>query len=152
MGAWGYGLFQSDADLDICDDISSEAAKLAKEPELELFRPKDPAATVKKLNAGLFNQLLTDFEAVKWDHGVIYLGALAMQLGAHITIAQIAMMHKTLKRTPMYDDAKIQIQKGLDKYKNDGNPYDFESPGVIETMGKAFEKDTGKPSTSLLSL
>ena len=150
MGARGYGIFQSDADLDVCDEISSEAANLAKIPKLELFCPKNQAAVVKKLNTGLLGQLFIDFEAVKWDHGVIYLGALVMQLGARITLAQIAMMHQTLKRTPMYDKANAQVQKGLNEYKNNGEPYDFKSPGVYETMGMAFQNDKGNSSELVL--
>ncbi len=57
----GYGLFQSDAELDLCQDISSEAAKLTKDPEFELFHPEDRVAVVNKLNDGILDQLFTDF-------------------------------------------------------------------------------------------
>jgi hypothetical protein len=55
MGAWGYGLFQSDAELDLCQDISFEAAKLTKDPEFELFHPEDRVAVVNKLNDGILD-------------------------------------------------------------------------------------------------
>ena len=152
MGAWGYGLFQSDADLEICDEISSEAAKLAKDATLRLLRPKNRAAVVNKLNAGILDQLLIEYETIKWDHGVVYLGALAMQLGARITIEQIATLHKTLKRTPMYDEAKAQMQKGLNQYKGDGKPHDFESLGLHDTGAKAMKEDKVTSSKFVLVL
>lgn len=82
---------------------------------------------------------------------MIYLGALAMQLGAHVTLEQVATLHKTLKRTSLYDEAKAQMQNGLlNHYKNDAQPFAFGSLGVLDTVGKAFEQGKGKASKSLL--
>ena len=136
MGGWGYSLFQSDADIDVCDAISSEAAKLAKDPQLDLNCPEDPIAVADKLNAGVFDQLFVNYEVVKWDHGVIFLGGLAMQLGARVTIQQIATLHKILKCTDMYGEAKAQMHKGLNDYRNIGEPYNFGSLGLLDTMSR----------------
>lgn len=70
MGAWGYGLFQSDADLDKVDEISDEAGKLAKDPKFTFWYPENKDEVVGKLNNGLYHQLLQQFQGKKWDHGV----------------------------------------------------------------------------------
>jgi len=85
MGAWEYGLFQSDNELDTMEEISSEAGKITNDPDFTLWYPKNKAATVSKLNDGLFHQLLERFQAKKWKHGIIYLAALNMQLGVKIS-------------------------------------------------------------------
>ncbi len=80
-----------------------------------------------------------DFEAAKWDYGVIFLGALAMQLGARVAIQQIGTLHKPFKCTDLYDEAKAQMQKGLNNYNNIGDPYNPKSPlgvNVIEDPKK----------------
>ena len=134
MGAWGYGLFQSDADLDVADDISDEAGRLANDPDFTFLYPENHDAVVTKLNSGLFHQLLENFQAKNWKHGVIYLGALSMQLGVKIVEEDMRVLKETLTRVRMYDEAKEQMRKGLEGYKSDGVAWDFESPGVIETM------------------
>ena len=152
MGAWGYGLFQSDAELDFCSEICVEAATFAQDPELDLLYPEDPIPVVTKLNNGLLDQLLTYFVLAQWDHAVIYIGALALQLGAHISVPQNVLLRKTLKRTPMYDEAKAQMQKGLVWCAKNKGPYNFGSLGVEETIEKklneAAERNKGKPSRS----
>lgn len=39
MGAWGYGLFQSNAELDTMEEISAEAGKLASDPKFTFWYP-----------------------------------------------------------------------------------------------------------------
>lgn len=134
MGAWGHGLFQSDADLDVADDISDQAGRLANDPDFTLLYPEKRDQVVHKLNAGIFHQLLEKFQAKNWKHGIIYLGALSMQLGVKIVDEDMLVLKKTLPRVTMYDLAKEQMRKGLEGYKNNGEAWDFESPGVVETM------------------
>lgn len=69
MGAWGYGLFQSDADLDVMEEISDEAGKLAKDSNFTFWYPENEKEVVEKLNSGLYHQLLELFQK-KWGHGV----------------------------------------------------------------------------------
>ena len=69
-----------------------------------------------------------------WKHGIIYLGALAMRLGVKIDDKDMQVLRDTLPRAKMYDEAKAQMQKGLDGYKNDGEAWDFESLGLEDTI------------------
>lgn len=57
-----------------------------------------------------------------------------MQLGGHISEDDLKMLRTTLKTTPMFDEAKVQMEKGLTEYKNDGTAWDFGSKGLIDTM------------------
>ncbi len=44
------------------------------------------------------------------------------------------VLRDTLPRATMCDEARAQMQKGLDGYKGDGEGWDFESLGLEETM------------------
>ena len=150
MGAWGYGLFQSDTDLDVAGEISSDAAALAGDPELDLLCPENPTVVIAQLNNGLLDKLLTSFMLAKWDHGVVYLGALALQLGAKISVEQNILLRKTLKRTPMYAKANAQMQRGLVWCVKNEGPFDFQSPGVLETiMTTKTDEPDGKQAGKL---
>ena len=85
MGAWGDGLFQSDSDYDVCGEINADAAKIVKDPDFRLFQPEDPAVAVSKLDSGLFGQLFSQYKNLNWGHGIIFLTALAMEVGARIS-------------------------------------------------------------------
>ena len=64
-----------------------------------------------------------------------------MQLGASISIEDLDTVRQTLTRTPMYDEAKAQMEKGLDGYKSNGEKWDFENPGLQETANKLPTSD-----------
>ena len=140
MGAWGYGLFKSDVDLDITEQISEEAGKLAHDPDFTFWYPENQTHVVDTLNAGLFHQLLDKFRAKNWKSGVIYLGALSMQLGAKIPEEDMQVLKETLDEVKMYDEAEEQMRTALRGYKNDGVAWNFESLGLDET---AANKKTG---------
>lgn len=57
-----------------------------------------------------------------------------MQLGIRISDKDLQVLRDTLPGAKMYDEAKAQMQKGLDGYKNDGEPWDFESLGLEDTI------------------
>ena len=57
-----------------------------------------------------------------------------MQLGVRISDQDLQVLRDTLPRAKMYDEAKAQMRKGLDGHKNDGEPWDFESLGLEDTM------------------
>ena len=65
MGAWGYGLFQSDDEVDTIEQINAEAGKVANDPEFNFDFPENYEEVVAKLNDGLFHQLLDKFKAKK---------------------------------------------------------------------------------------
>ncbi|CAL8579605.1 hypothetical protein XPA_005342 [Xanthoria parietina] len=49
MGAWGYQLFNSDNEFDVViSDIDEQARKLAKDPKLTLYEPKNNKRVVMK--------------------------------------------------------------------------------------------------------
>lgn len=57
-----------------------------------------------------------------------------MQLGVKIGDEDMRVLRDTLPRTKMYDEARAQMQKGLDGYRNDGEAWDFESLGLEDTI------------------
>ena len=57
-----------------------------------------------------------------------------MQLGVKIGDVDMQVLRDTLPRAEMYDEARAQMQKGLDGYKDDGEGWDFESLGLDDTM------------------
>lgn len=138
MGAWGLGLFQSDQDLDDLGDISSDVGKLINEPDVNLYVPDNPEHLAAKLNDGVFHQLLVSYQAKKWRQGVIILGAAMMQVGGHISEDDMKILRTTLKKTPMFGEAKAQMKKALKEYKNDGTLWDFGSLGLDDTAMMAM--------------
>lgn len=64
-----------------------------------------------------------------------------MQLGASISIEDLDTVRQTLTRTPMYDEAKAQMENGLNGYKSNGEKWDFESPGIEETADELASSD-----------
>ena len=163
--------------------LTRRRGKLAKGPKLTLFNPKNKKRVVKKLNNGLFRELLQLFVRKEWNHGVstipcldppvtmaaspgirrlltplnaepghllaqvIYLAVLSMQLGAKIPAKDLTYVHKTLNRTPMYEEAKAQVQKGVEGYR--GEAWDFESKGLVEAANasSSAEEDSGNDIT-----
>ena len=71
-----------------------------------------------------------------------------MQLGVKIPVTDLSYVHQTLHRTPMYDEAKAQVQKGLDGYK--GKAWDFENKGLVETANasSSTKDDSGNDVSS----
>lgn len=70
-----------------------------------------------------------------------------MMLGAIIPATDLAYVAQTLKETPMYQEAKTQVQKGLEGYKNIGEPFDFESKSIIDAANASVANEQqGQPS------
>lgn len=64
-------MFNSDNEFDVViSDIDEQASKSAKDPKLTLYEPKNKKRVVKKLNDGLFHELLQLFIRKEWKHGV----------------------------------------------------------------------------------
>lgn len=70
-----------------------------------------------------------------------------MMLGAIIPATDLAYVSQTLKETPMYQEAKTQVQKGLEGYKNNGEPFDFGSKSIIDAANASVANEQqGRPS------
>lgn len=130
MGAWGPLLFESDDHLDIVDKISADA-------KIKLWYPEDPAAIKAELDSGKLADLFDSYDESANPITVVFLGALALQLGAKIRdkdLELIGIYVKDREVARYLGEGKKQIELALKEYKNDGARYDFESAGVIETM------------------
>lgn len=132
MGAWGFGLFQNDADLDAISDISEDAAKAMNIPDLDLAMPRNRADVVGKLNAGVFSDLLDQYKVKQWKPGMVFLAAVSMQLGAIIPNEDMKVVRAAMRRLEFM--GKEQMAKALKEYRNNGEAWDFGSPGLVETM------------------
>ncbi len=116
--------------MDVVSDISARATN---DPAFTLWHPENPAHVAATLNASLFQGLLGSFRLMKWNHGIVYLGALAMQLGVEIGEQTMRVLKETLAKTSMYEEAKGQMEKAIEGYKS-GEMWDFGNKGVVETM------------------
>ena len=133
MGARGYGIFQSDATMDVADQIDDDFAKLANDAEMKLCCPEDHEKVAAKLNEGVLDQLFKGYSEIGWDYGLFYLDILSMQLGANLSLEKITLLKDITERIKEYPLTKQQMEKGLREYKV-GVPYDFESLSLIDTM------------------
>lgn len=133
MGAWGHGIFQNDSDLDIAQcDISDDAKKAMGYPELDLTMPRNRVDVVSKLNAGVFSELLDQYKVKRSKYNMVFLAALSMQLGVIIPKKDMKIIRAAFRRVEFM--GKEQMAKALKEYNNNGEGWDFESPGLIETM------------------
>ncbi|KAL8785425.1 MAG: hypothetical protein Q9213_003355 [Squamulea squamosa] len=137
----GFGLFEGDQDLDAAGDVDYEAQKITKDKNFTLFYPDDRDAVVAKLNDGLFEQLLQVLRKDRWNHGIIILAAMTMQLGGKIPKKDIADIRRRLGRMELFDEAKDQMRKGSKEYKNNGEAWDFGSLSLVETAEKAWAEE-----------
>lgn len=75
-----------------------------------------------------------------------------MRLGATIPATDLAYVGQTLKDTPMYQEAKTQVQKGLEGYKNNGEPWDFESKDIIDAANASAVNEQQESQLSVDTL
>lgn len=144
MGRWGFKLFQSDQDYDCIGDINDDAG-------MELYFFENEAAVVAArdaLNTGLFRRLLNRYKREpKYSggyHQVILFTAMAMRTGAILEDDLRTMVKKRTRTVEMFDEAKEQMKVALDEYVS-GEPYDFNSPGLIETAMAAMDERFSDP-------
>lgn len=143
VGAWGYGLFQTDVELDLEWAMSVEVQEITKDPNFRfLFGDNEVAVVslpfplqlpprklmtpiqVRQLNSGLFHTLLGKFRAAKRNYWVIYLGAFSMQLGATIQERDMQVLRETMQKTKMYVKAEWQMERAMSEYRNIGTCID----------------------------
>ena len=131
---WDYTLFDCDSDLEIGRKISCEASHVANEV-LDLLFPKDEKHVAEVLDAGLFHQLLQRFMDRDYREGVVYLGALAMRLGARIGKEDMKVLRYMAGCVKMYDAAGEQMKAALKGYNSAGGyPWIFSCMGPIVTQ------------------
>lgn len=144
MGCWGLKLFQSDHDYDCIGDINDDAG-------MELYFFENEAAVVAArdaLNTGLFRRLLNRYKREpKYSggyHQVILFTSMAMRTGAILDDDLRTLVKKRTRTVEMFDEAKEQMKVALDEYVS-GEPYDFNSPGLIETAMAAMDERFSNP-------
>ncbi|KAM0801608.1 hypothetical protein BDR22DRAFT_962365 [Usnea florida] len=134
---WAYTLFDCDYDFDIVGDISHEASRVANEPDLDLMCPKNKEHVVEMLNAGLFHQLLERFLDRDFRDGALYLGALAMRLGAKIGEEDMSVLRELVGCVRMFEEAREQMRAALKGYNPAGGyPWVFDCLGRLEEEGQ----------------
>ena len=130
---WGYTLFDRDYDLNIVGSISYEAGVVANDSDLDLMFPKNERHVVEMLNAGLSHQLLQRFLDRAFRDGVVYLGALAMRLGAESGEGDMGVLREMVGCVRMYDEAREQMRAALKGYNPAGGyPWVFSCLGLLE--------------------
>ena len=126
-----YTLFDCDYDLEIAGKISYEASVLVN-GDLDLLHPKDEKQAAKILDAGLFRQLLQRFRDRDNREWVVYLGALAMGVGAKIGKEDMKVLRYMVGCIKMYDAAREQMRDALKRYNAAGGyPWIFSCMGPI---------------------
>ena len=142
MGIWGFLLFQSDLHLDVADELAGEAGI---EP---LYFPEDVEQVKGELEGTVLNSLFDRFKKQRPQptEYITILGALAMQVGAHIRPEDLALIGRCAKRSRDFlMEGADQLKVALKAYKNDGTPYEFESPGLLETAMMGTPYPPGHP-------
>ncbi|MCJ1397475.1 hypothetical protein MMC11_000668 [Xylographa trunciseda] len=134
MGYWGEKIFQSDTALDLIDEITDDAGL-----ELYMF-DDDTAVTIARdaLNAGILATLVAKYTADPpdmWDdpnHKIFMLVALAMQTGAIVSKELRTVVRTLIRRIATPEQAKKQMRTAL-RVSTLREPYNFDSPGLVET-------------------
>lgn len=108
----------------------------------------DPDKIRKHLDSGVLAQLFAKYQTKLPEKAVggyhkdgykfILLGACAMSLGCHIPHSTMSLIRRHYKSVGLMRDALTQMEKALNSrigFK-DGEPYDFGSLGLHDTMAK----------------
>ncbi|EME79241.1 uncharacterized protein MYCFIDRAFT_199064 [Pseudocercospora fijiensis CIRAD86] len=145
MGAWGYGLFQSDHDYDEISGLDAEAgfhfmqeeaeAKGEKNVNIGLFDPSDPDFIRKYIEAsGTLDEMIAKYTAAaaaaktdKWDRGqrdyrLCLMGACFMMLGCKLSDDFLDLLRDKFTNCGFMPDALKQLDAALnrpDGFKSD---------------------------------
>jgi hypothetical protein len=137
MGAWGFGLFQSDGDLDAIADLGAMI-------DLDLYYPDEPEQVRRELDGG---KLLATFKTLRAEGAVyelVLLAAAAMQLGAKLPREYKTLLRRALP-TLHSEQVRNDMAAALDEYE-DGVPNSRAvGKGLIET---AYERIAAAHSES----
>lgn len=133
MGAWGYGLFESDQALDLLANISDMAGVnlgligfLDANDNLKGERPPIMSIhdTKAHLDNGVFNRIFNFLKTDDDDYLLCLFVCKGMEAGAHISKKQLTHLKKASKRV----DRRVifggvqQIELAVEEY-NSGEPY-----------------------------
>jgi len=75
---------------------------------------------------------------------MVILAALAMRVGATIRDEDLLTLENVYHRSGIPKPSQAQFKQALTKYRNDGTPLTFDSPGLIETMMNSDLDDVGR--------
>ncbi|KAL8686313.1 MAG: hypothetical protein Q9224_005484 [Gallowayella concinna] len=141
-GTWGYGLYQSDADLEMLDLVTAEAARMMSDPKclhsflvpgsFTLRAPIDKGAAVQQLETGILHHLIRRFNHHKNHGAVVILGVVSMELGVKINPEDLLAMKMALMRWEIYEVKRDQIIRALNGYSNDGTEWRFDGKRMME--------------------
>ncbi|KAL8800976.1 MAG: hypothetical protein Q9200_007082 [Gallowayella weberi] len=158
-GTWGYGLYQSDVDLELLDLVSTEAANMMSDPEclyssllpgyFTLSAPIDKGAAVQQLETGVLHRLIRRFNPHTNHGAVVILGVVSMELGVKINPEDLLAMKMALMRWDVNEVKRDQIYRALDGYSNDGTEWKFDGkrtmqPAVISDMAELPKQEVDK--------
>ena len=113
MGCWGLGLFQSDHDLDIMDELSDEAGVDS------LYVPEDPAALRRALEKdGKLSSMIDKWETRGAGDGIgitpkysaVILAACAMKVGAKIEERHMQLLRNIYESCGLYEEGERQMK------------------------------------------
>ncbi|KAJ9622072.1 hypothetical protein H2203_006953 [Taxawa tesnikishii (nom. ined.)] len=132
MGGWGLGLFQSDYDYDIIDELSEEAG--LEEPN-RLYFADDYDKVRKIMDNGVLARLVAKYmnatseEAKRFrappKYMLVILGALAMEHGCTLSPSFRQFLKENYVNVGLLRDGLRQMSEAVDNYK-DGLPYHFD--------------------------
>lgn len=151
MGAWGLGLFQSDYDYDIIDELDDVAANLKPAtPKTSIFFAADKDAARIHFDSDILAQLIAIYTALLGTEStlsigfkrtyraaptytLVLLGALAMNLGCILPGPFREFLTQHFRNVGLKRNALRQMAEALEVY-DDGFAYPFGSLGLVDTV------------------
>lgn len=135
--SWGFGLYQSDSDLELLDHIAEEASTMFPKSALDCLRcplfpahftlraPMDKLAVIAYLNEGIFQRLARRLNHQGNPLALIMLAAVGMELGVVIDKEDMLMIKMTVMKMEMFLEKRNQLVEALEGYRNNGIPWHF---------------------------
>ncbi|KAL8684431.1 MAG: hypothetical protein Q9218_008299, partial [Villophora microphyllina] len=118
---WGFGIYQSDADLELLDLVAEEASAMFPATALDCLRspllpanftlrgPIDKATVIANLNAGIFTRIARRLNHQGNPMAVVILAAVGMELGVVMEKDDMLMIKMTVVKTEMFLEKRAQI-------------------------------------------
>lgn len=135
--SWGFGIYQSDSDLELLDHVAEEASIMFPKSALDCLRcplfpanftlraPMDKIAVIAYLNDGIFKRLARRLKHQPNPMALILLAAVGMELGVMIDKDDMLMIKMTVMQTEMFLEKRNQMVEALEGYRNNGIPWHF---------------------------